>query len=110
MIRKQILSDDKRRDIDFGYRDIVAREGKEQHERDLKRGGGYVTLPTLPEALERKYQAANRQWGWQWVFPHNASFGNRPPVASSGNTFTTPSSSGPSNTRKASEYQTFAHI
>ena len=55
MIRKQILSDDKRRDIDFGYRDIVVREGKEQHERDLKRGSGYVTLPTLPEALERKY-------------------------------------------------------
>ena len=23
----------------------------------------------LPHALERKYRHANRQWGWQWVFP-----------------------------------------
>ncbi len=46
-------------------------EGKEQHERDLKGGGGYVTLP---EALERKYHAANRRWGWQWVFPAKRQF------------------------------------
>jgi len=23
----------------------------------------------LPHALERKYPAAMREWGWQWVFP-----------------------------------------
>jgi len=23
----------------------------------------------LPEALARKYPAAEREWGWQWVFP-----------------------------------------
>jgi hypothetical protein len=31
------------------------------------------TRPRLPvvmtHALERKYRHANRQWGWQWVFP-----------------------------------------
>lgn len=84
------------KDIDFSYRQIVVREGKgkrdrvtilpaavenrlrhhledvqERYERDLKRGGGYVTLP---EALERKYQAANRSWGWQWVFPAHRQF------------------------------------
>jgi integron integrase len=84
------------KDTDFDYRQTIVREGKgdrdrvtilpaavenllrhhpedmqEGHERDLKRGGGYVTLP---EALERKYQAANRSWGWQWVFPANRQF------------------------------------
>jgi site-specific recombinase XerD len=24
---------------------------------------------TFPNALERKYRNANRQWGWQYVFP-----------------------------------------
>ena len=23
----------------------------------------------LPNALERKYPTANKEWGWQWVFP-----------------------------------------
>ena len=23
----------------------------------------------LPDALARKYPAAERQWGWQWIFP-----------------------------------------
>ncbi len=84
------------KDIDFGYRQILVLEGKGnrdrvtvlpqaaesrlhhhleavrgRHERDLKQGGGYVTLP---EALERKYQAANHQWGWQWVFPAHRQF------------------------------------
>ncbi|HBX42781.1 MAG TPA: integron integrase [Deltaproteobacteria bacterium] len=93
------------KDIDFSYRQIVVREGKgkrdrvtilpaavenrlrphlegvqERHERDLKRRGGYVTLP---EALERKYQAANRSWGWQWVFPAHRQF----PEASTGSLF-----------------------
>jgi len=36
------------------------------HERDLARGGGHSPLPA---ALHRKYPAASREWGWQWVFP-----------------------------------------
>ena len=37
-----------------------------QHQRDLRRGAGWVELPT---ALGRKYPNAGREWGWQWVFP-----------------------------------------
>ena len=36
------------------------------HERDLAAGYGEVYLPY---ALERKYPHANREWGWQYVFP-----------------------------------------
>jgi len=36
------------------------------HEVDLKAGFGGVYLPY---ALERKYPNANREWGWQYVFP-----------------------------------------
>jgi integron integrase len=36
------------------------------HERDLGAGFGAVALPG---ALARKYPAAAREWGWQWVFP-----------------------------------------
>src|SRR5271169_2582366 len=35
-------------------------------ERDMKTGLGRVQLP---DALARKYPTANREWGWQWVFP-----------------------------------------
>ena len=34
--------------------------------RDLAAGFGRVQLP---DALARKYPNANREWGWQWVFP-----------------------------------------
>ena len=79
------------KDIDFGYGQIVVRDGKGQkdrvtvlpeslkqplqrhlvkvkglHERDLEEGFGEVYLPT---ALERKYPKASREWGWQYVFP-----------------------------------------
>ena len=79
------------KDIDFGYRQIVVRDGKGHkdrvtmlpevviealsrhlekvkaaHEIDLKAGFGTVYLPY---ALERKYRHANRSWGWQYVFP-----------------------------------------
>lgn len=37
-----------------------------QHERDLGRGAGIVDLPN---ALERKFPNAGREWVWQWVFP-----------------------------------------
>jgi len=79
------------KDIDFTRNEILVREGKGNkdrvtmlpagvkdsltthlddvrrlHERDLKAGLGRVQLP---DALARKYPNANREWGWQWVFP-----------------------------------------
>lgn len=36
------------------------------HQDDLAKGYGLVYLPN---ALERKYRNANREWGWQYVFP-----------------------------------------
>jgi integrase len=39
---------------------------KALHEQDLREGFGAVYLPY---ALERKYPGANREWGWQYVFP-----------------------------------------
>jgi len=36
------------------------------HTKDLGDGFGEVYLP---DALERKYPQAGRQWGWQYVFP-----------------------------------------
>ncbi len=78
------------KDLDFEYRQIVVRDGKGQkdrvvpmparlvdglqahlakvrglHQEDLARGAGAVFLP---DALERKYPAAPREWGWQYVF------------------------------------------
>lgn len=46
-------------------RDHLARV-KVRHERDLEEGFGRVCLPF---ALERKYPNADREWGWQYVFP-----------------------------------------
>jgi integron integrase len=79
------------KDVDFGYRQITVRDGKGQkdrvtmlpaalvdplsthlarvkhlHEADVAEGYGAVYLPY---ALERKYPSANREWGWQYVFP-----------------------------------------
>jgi integron integrase len=39
---------------------------KQLHEEDLDRGYGEVYLPN---ALERKYTNAAKEWGWQYVFP-----------------------------------------
>lgn len=39
---------------------------KEIHDQDLKMVYGEVSLP---DALEKKYPNAPREWGWQWVFP-----------------------------------------
>jgi integron integrase len=36
------------------------------HEKDLSAGFGEVHLP---DALERKYPNAGKEWGWQYVFP-----------------------------------------
>ncbi len=79
------------KDLDFPYNQIVVRDGKgqkdrvtmlpqpvktplQQHLQDVKHvhsqdrtaGGGAVYLP---DALERKYPNAARDWGWQYVFP-----------------------------------------
>ncbi len=42
------------------------RETQRIHQRDLAAGFGEVWLP---DALERKYVGAAREWGWQYVFP-----------------------------------------
>jgi integron integrase len=39
---------------------------KEIHDQDVKMGYGEVSLPN---ALEKKYPGAPKEWGWQWVFP-----------------------------------------
>lgn len=36
------------------------------HQKDIEGGGGRVYMP---QALERKYPNASRQWIWQYVFP-----------------------------------------
>ena len=79
------------KDIDFSWNEIVIRAGKgdkdrhtmlpaaikeplfkqieanrSQHQEDLRKGFGRVALPN---ALERKYPNAGREWAWQWVFP-----------------------------------------
>lgn len=79
------------KDLDFGYRQLVVREGKGAtdrvtilpaklvqplrqqlaiaealHRRDLAEGFGEVYLPY---ALAEKYPKAASEWGWQWVFP-----------------------------------------
>ncbi len=78
-------------DIDFEVNQIMVRDGKggkdritmlpsslkeplkqhlsrveALHEQDLREGYGRVYLPN---ALERKYRNANREWAWQYVFP-----------------------------------------
>ncbi len=40
---------------------------KAQYEADLAAGGHGEVL--LPDALDRKYGSASRDWAWQWVFP-----------------------------------------
>jgi integron integrase len=39
---------------------------KEIYEQDVRIGYGEVSLP---DALEKKYPGAAREWVWQWVFP-----------------------------------------
>ena len=79
------------KDIDFGYRQILVRDGKGGkdrvtmlpqavvaplqehlerakllHERDMAEGFGDVELP---DALHRKYPKAVYEWGWKFAFP-----------------------------------------
>jgi integron integrase len=87
------------KDIDFTRNEIVVRSGKgnkdrytmlpstvrepliahlklvkSQHESDLKARLGRVNLPN---ALDRKYPNAGKEWGWQWVFPATSYFTDR---------------------------------
>jgi integron integrase len=79
------------KDIDFDRREITVRRGKgrrdrrvmlpdavreplarhltevkQLHEKDLAAGFGRVVLP---EALDRKFPSAPKEWRWQFVFP-----------------------------------------
>ncbi len=45
---------------------LAIRKVKAVHEKDL--GGGWGRI-ALPDALEKKYPNASREWRWQWVFP-----------------------------------------
>jgi integron integrase len=79
------------KDVDFAQHQIVVRDGKGQHDRitmlpdsliaplqehlrrvkqvheqDLAQDSGSVYLPF---ALAHKYPNADREWGWQYVFP-----------------------------------------
>jgi integrase len=44
------------------------------HERDRARGLGRAPLP---DALVRKFPAADRAWGWQWAFPATSHYMDR---------------------------------
>jgi integron integrase len=88
------------KDLDFERLEIVVRDGKgrqdrltmlprgmvdplrrhlawvrEQHIADLDAGAGWVDVP---DALDRKYPNAGREWPWQWVFPATRTY--RDPV------------------------------
>jgi integron integrase len=45
-----------------------------QHQEDLGRGLGRASLP---DALARKYRNADREWGWQYVFPASSHYVDR---------------------------------
>lgn len=87
------------KDIDFGMNQLVVRAGKGDkdryttlpsglrdaiqkhlaavekiHQEDLRQGLGRVELPY---ALDRKYPNANKEWGWQWVFPATSHYVDR---------------------------------
>lgn len=47
---------------------------RQLHQRDLREGAGTVWLP---DALDRKYPRANREWAWQWVFPASSRYVDR---------------------------------
>ena len=84
------------KDLDFAYQRISIQDGKGHkdrvsmlpaalvaplqrhlkcvkviHDKDLKEGFGRVKLP---KALNRKYPNADREWGWQYVFPATTRF------------------------------------
>jgi integron integrase len=46
---------------------------KANHDRDLAEGWGRVSLP---DAVDRKYPGAPKDWRWQWVFPQEHRWRN----------------------------------
>ena len=44
---------------------------RELHQADLAVGAGWVMLP---DALDRKFPNAGREWPWQWVFPATRTY------------------------------------
>ena len=87
------------KDVDFARGEIMVRRGKGAkdrvtmmperirgalaahleevkllHEKDLAGGSGRVALPA---ALARKFPNADREWGWQWVFPATRQYRER---------------------------------
>ena len=46
-----------------------------QHQQDLRRGAGWVELPS---ALGAKWPNAGREWPWQWLFPATRTYHHRP--------------------------------
>ena len=98
------------KDLDFGYRQVIVRDGKggkdrftmlpeplvaplerhlvavkRSHEKDLAAGFGCVELP---HALARKYPNACREWGWQYAFPSVSLSRDRAPARSGVTTWT----------------------
>jgi integron integrase len=84
------------KDIDFGMKRIIVRQGKgkkdrlvplpesiverlqrhieadkKTHEQDLSEGAGTVKMP---DALDRKYPNAPKEFGWQWLFPASSRY------------------------------------
>lgn len=78
-------------DVDFSRNEITVRDGKGAkdrvtmlpdslkeslhrylikvkavHEKDIAASWGRVQMP---DALDRKYPNAQREWRWQWIFP-----------------------------------------
>jgi integron integrase len=49
------------------------RQVRAMHEQDLAEGFGRVQMP---DALDRKFPNAGREWGWQWVFPQEHRWKN----------------------------------
>lgn len=47
---------------------------RRQHQQDIEHGLGRVALPN---ALDRKYPNAGKEWGWQWVFPATSHYTDR---------------------------------
>jgi integron integrase len=87
------------KDVDFDRHELTVRDGKgrkdrvtllparlepalrshlarvrTQHAKDLAQGQGAVALP---DALDRKYPTASRDWPWQWVFPATRNYVDR---------------------------------
>jgi len=85
-------------DVDFSRNEITVRDGKGAkdrltmlpdslkeplhrhlmkvkaiHEKDLAAGWGRVQMP---DALDRKYPNAPREWRWQWIFPQENRWSN----------------------------------